>query len=141
LFSPPIVFTFKGGANLSDQPCQIETDQKVIYIKISIAASSKWGRRISRFTLVPRNRGRRFAAHFIGDPVNASHFVDEATRNFFEQRIRQLCPVGRHDVADLNVAKSDPERPGSRRRFDGSQALTASMVAQFPDRVQRLGTD
>ncbi len=51
---------------------------------------------------LPLNRRWRLARHVIRHAVDATHFVDDASRHFLEQRIRQLGPVGGHEVAGLN---------------------------------------
>ena len=54
---------------------------------------------------LPLNRRRRLAADVIRHAVDAAHFVDDAARYFLEQGIRQLGPVGGHEVAGLHGAQ------------------------------------
>src|SRR5687768_3426581 len=58
--------------------------------------------RISAMRSLPLDRGGRLAAHVVGDAVDAAYLVDDAARDFLEQAIRQLGPVGRHEVAGLH---------------------------------------
>src|SRR5574344_3063638 len=46
---------------------------------------------------LPLNRCWWLSAHVIRHTVDASHFVDDAARHFFQQTVRQLGPVGRHE--------------------------------------------
>jgi transposase len=47
---------------------------------------------------LPLNRSWRLAGHVVGHAVDAAHFVDDASRYLFQQRVRQLGPVGSHEV-------------------------------------------
>jgi glycosyltransferase involved in cell wall biosynthesis len=48
----------------------------------------------------------RFGADVVGDPIDATHLVDDAAADLLEQCIGQLGPVGGHEIAGLNRAQS-----------------------------------
>src|SRR5438067_1968896 len=49
----------------------------------------------------PLDGGRRLGRHVVGDAVDAAHLVDDAARDFLQQPVGQLGPVGGHEVAGL----------------------------------------
>lgn len=51
--------------------------------------------------LLPLNCCGGFAGNIVGDAGNARDFVDDAPGNRVEQLVRQMRPVGRHEIHGL----------------------------------------
>lgn len=49
--------------------------------------------------LLPLDRRRWFTRNVVNNPVQPAHFVDDAVRDAAEQFVRQVSPVGGHEVA------------------------------------------
>src|SRR6476469_3997309 len=59
------------------------------------------------FISLPLDRRRRLRRDIVRDAVDAAHLVDDPGRDSFQQRVRQLGPVGGHEVAGLHGAQRD----------------------------------
>ena len=59
------------------------------------------------FISFPFDRRRRLRRDIVRDAVDAAHLVDDAGRDFFQQCVGQLGPVGGHEVAGLHRAQRD----------------------------------
>src|SRR5882724_12127828 len=51
---------------------------------------------------LPLDGRGRLARHVVGHAVDATDFVDDAARDFLQQAVRQLGPVGGHEIAGLH---------------------------------------
>src|SRR6185369_2554425 len=60
-----------------------------------------------RIASLPFDGGGRLGRDVVGHPVDAAHLVDDAARHALEQAVRQLRPVGGHEVARLYRAQRD----------------------------------
>ena len=63
----------------------------------------------------------------VGDAVDAAHLVDDPARHLLQQRVRQLGPVGGHEVAGLHRAQRD-------------HVLVGAAVAHHADALAPAGT-
>ena len=58
---------------------------------------------------LPFDRGGRLARDVVDDSVDAAHFVDDAVRHLAEEVVREVAPVGRHEVGRFDRAQAhDP---------------------------------
>src|SRR5450830_1420183 len=75
---------------------------------------------------LPLNRRRRLPRNVIHDAVDAPHLVDDAVRHFTEQGVRQVGPLGGHEVQGLHGAQGHHPFVGApvahhAHRFDGQE--------------------
>src|SRR5438093_584814 len=76
-------------SRMMTEPTMASTTSKDTTPKIALIAS------------LPLDGCRGFARHVIGHAVDAAHLVDDAAGHLLQQAIRQLGPIGRHEIAGL----------------------------------------
>src|SRR5665213_304861 len=57
--------------------------------------------------LFPFDGGRRFGTDIIYNPVNSFYIINDLVRDFGQQVVRQVAPVGSHAVQRFNGTQAD----------------------------------
>ena len=100
-----------------------------IYLLQDFAVRSFWsGRRFDKCTFCsfPFDRCRWFGADVVDDAVDSGHFIDDPSRDPGQHVVRQMAPIGGHEILRVDAANDQgivvrPWRHPSRRR-SGSAA-------------------
>ena len=137
----------------------VDGDQRLVgmcrwaILRWTVRISDPWSRRSRRFETseqallknipesmgcfypsvsLPLDRRGRFAGDVVDDAVDAAHFVDDPVRHFRQQLVRQLRPVGGHEVA-----RSAPRAAPPRIRRCGRRPSPRPIYRQ--EHRERLG--